>query len=102
MAMDLKPAMHPVCFEDFIEGGRDVMRRNVPMAKDPNNPVLVPERPWEGQGVVYPSVWRCPETGLWRMWYSASVRSGSSEAIVACAESEDGIHWRRPELGKVE
>jgi len=102
MAMDLKPAMHPVCFEDFIEGGRDVMRRNVPMGKDPNNPVLVPERPWEGQGVVYPSVWRCPETGLWRMWYSASVRGGPSEGIVAYAESEDGVHWQRPELGKVE
>jgi len=51
---------------------------------------------------IYGSVLR--DGGLFRMWYQAWPRdwSGSDAVTVACAESDDGIHWRRPEYGLVE
>ncbi len=36
------------------------------------------------------------------MWYSASVHGGDSAGLVAYAESDDGVSWRRPELGRIE
>ena len=42
--------------------------------------------------------------GLFRMWYQAWPRdwSGTDAATVACVESDDGLHWRRPDYGLVE
>ena len=96
MSFSLKPVMHPLCFEDFVENGHGVMRRLVAPAKDERNPVFEPETPWESTGVLYPSVWCEPDNGLWRMWYS------TREGIVCYAESDDGVSWHRPELGRIE
>jgi hypothetical protein len=95
MSFAFEPGMNPVCFEDLVQKGHGVMRRLVFPAKDRRNPVLSPERPWEGAGVLFPSVWRCPDTGLWRMWYA------TAEKVICYAESDDGAAWRRPELGRV-
>jgi hypothetical protein len=65
-----------------------------PARKFEGNPVLWPREEWEGKvALVYGSVIR--EGGKYRMWY----HSGPG---VSYAESDDGIHWRRPGLGIVE
>lgn len=59
--------------------------------------------PWEGDGCNYFSL--TSQNGIWRMYYLAwrmlakEEADGSPARIrVACIESEDGVHWRRPEL----
>jgi hypothetical protein len=103
----LPPVMHPLCFQDIIEHGTGILRRVVPASKDEHNPVIEPEKPWEGRFIGYVSVIRDPETGLWRMWYhcdaeGTSLADGAAGVGMACAESEDGVRWRRPVFGKYE
>ena len=68
--------------------------------------VLVHDAPWEGNTCAYHVVDR--DGDLYRMWYRGShyevkTRKMRHDEEVACyAESEDGIHWTRPELGLVE
>jgi len=53
---------------------------------------------------IYGSVLK--EDGLFRMWYfvmpdarSRDMHEGGDHPLVAYAESDDGIHWRKPDLG---
>ena len=67
-------------------------------------PVLVPDKPWEERGIgAYNTVWREAD-GRWRMWYDASFLPGLVEGArrLGYAESADGLHWEKPELGLVE
>lgn len=88
-------------FVDDVELAKkeNVVRRAHACAK-PAEPVLVPEKPWEQEGedrriYVYGTVVRDPATGQFRMWYNRLDR-------ILYATSEDGLMWRRPELGLVE
>jgi len=74
--------------------------------KHPQNPLVVPEEPWEGRtAVLYGSV--APMSGGgYRMWYTTfgrRPRSGVDEPShtyrVCYAESDDGIEWRKPVVG---
>lgn len=68
-------------------------------AKHPRNPLIVTDRPWEvvaGREVIgLGTVLRDDSKGTFRMWY----RSG--KARVYYGESEDGVDWRKPDLGLV-
>lgn len=56
--------------------------------------LIVPDRPWEGDDISH--LWRVyPHEGKFRMHY----RTGNHHLL---AESEDGFHWTKPELGVVE
>jgi len=64
---------------------------------------LAMERPWEGPGSgVYSTVFR--DGGKFRMYYRATSPDneggdrGASQ-FCCCAESADGMHWERPDLG---
>lgn len=60
---------------------------------------VVADKPWEAWMTgVYGTVLR--DRGLFRMWYSA--RASISQEYIAYAESQDGIHWRKPELGLID
>ena len=62
-------------------------------------PVLRPEKPWEGTDVLlYGTVFKLGET--WRMYYS--VRKPGESPVMCLAESNDGLQWHRPVLGQVE
>lgn len=67
-------------------------------------PVLAPDRPWEGQGVIRPTVMHDAQTGLWRMWYQTYNRPFEDPYrwMVCYATSSDGVHWDKPELGLVD
>ena len=74
--------------------------------------VLVTDRPWEGSVCGFVTVFR--DGALFRMYYRAwSVELENSKGehgsglitgpmTVCYAESADGIHWERPDLGLIE
>lgn len=67
--------------------------------------VMVTDKPWEGNACHYRTVFR--DGDVFRMFYGAQhydlkarpmrVRPG----VLCYAESDDGIHWRRPDLNLV-
>ncbi len=71
----------------------------------PREVVLIHDAPWEGSGSGYHSVFR--DGNLYRMYYKAwqltvtpsKVNTGEHPLLTCYAESDDGIHWRKPELG---
>jgi hypothetical protein len=67
-------------------------------------PVLVADRPWEGLGVIRPTVMRDEASGRFRMWYQTYNRQFSDPYrwMVCYAESSDGVRWEKPDLGLVD
>ena len=63
------------------------------------DPVLVPELPWEKITVMCPHVLWEEEMHCYRMWYSGG-RMHEADAI-GIATSEDGIHWIKDEQNPV-
>ena len=62
---------------------------------------IASDRPWEKGGIHYSSV--IQDGPLYRMWYRADDGSEKPDASSTCyAESRDGIHWTKPDFGKVE
>jgi len=73
---------------------------------EPREIALVHDAPWEGSGSGYHSVFQ--DGKLYRMYYKAwhldvqppgKVNTGSHPLFCCYAESDDGIRWRKPELG---
>ena len=69
--------------------------------------VFVHDVPWEGNRTLYHTVFQ--EGDLYKMYYRGSQidlpDSGNYSIpydVICYAESKDGIHWKRPELGLVE
>ncbi|OQY87720.1 MAG: hypothetical protein B6D39_12460 [Anaerolineae bacterium UTCFX2] len=72
---------------------RGVERLYHPFRKFAGNPVIRPDKSWEGHiiqlfGTVLPG---------FRMWYS-SLNPEQSRAQVLYAESVDGVHWNKPAI----
>ncbi len=84
-----------------MEGGAS-LRLHHPV---PQERVLVHDQPWEGSGSGYHSVFQ--DGDLYRMYYKAwhlepspGKLNNKSHPLYCCyAESNDGIRWRKPELG---
>jgi hypothetical protein len=89
----------------LIASMTDLNRQIQPARKHPNNPLIIPEKPWEDKNCFFPFVFHDEKTGKFRMWYSGS--SGFTHPITGedvswpgCyAESADGIKWTKPNLG---
>jgi len=92
----------------FIDERLIERRQGVRLAMNPPvqhpEPVLTPDRPWEEKGIGgYNTIIREPD-GLFRMWYAATMLHGlprEGAIRLAYAESRDGIHWDKPELGRI-
>ncbi len=67
-----------------------------------DEPLLQPEKPWEGHCINGCTVIRVGER--WRMWYAAYDldHKRDDDGYLCYAESADGNHWTRPDLGIVE
>jgi hypothetical protein len=70
----------------------------------PQNVALVTDAPWEGNGTNYVTVFQ--DGAKYRMYYRGSHYSylggkdrPSTRDLYCYAESPDGIHWTKPELG---
>lgn len=96
-------------WDDFLVeklSGAGQLRLHQPV---PQEIVLHTDAPWEGNACGYPSVFQ--DGKLYRLYYHAGhYRHGGKPAetrpthpwFLCYAESDDGIHWRRPELGLCE
>ncbi|MBC8876509.1 MAG: hypothetical protein H8E44_44340 [Planctomycetes bacterium] len=90
--------------DDYLVGSLDGAKR-VLHHPTPQEIVLTHDAPWEGSGSGYHSVFR--DGDLYRMYYKAwhldvsggKLNSGAHPLYCCYAESDDGIHWRKPELG---
>jgi len=72
---------------------------------EPKEVVLVTGKPWEGNTSAYYTIFQ--DGDLYRMYYRGSHASGpggkGTHPEVTCyAESKDGVHWTKPELGLFE
>ena len=73
----------------------------------PQNIAILHDAPWEGTGSIYHSIFK--DGDLYRMYYKGYQNNPQREAdpnaselhppYYCYAESDDGIHWRKPELG---
>jgi len=67
--------------------------------KHEQNPLLWPEKPWEGaMAVIYGSVIR--DCDRYRMWYHTDGRPVGPRGI-GYAESRDGVRWTKPLMNDV-
>ncbi len=83
---------------DRMEGTSLVLHHPV----DEGN-VMSFDKPWEGAFCAYVTVIR--DGSLYRLYYRgmpAAGRDGSPQEVTCYAESGDGIHWTRPDLGLFE
>ena len=82
--------------------GKAELRLHQPV---PREVVIVRDAPWEGAGSGYTSLFK--DGDIYRMYYKAwqrtpgpGVPNTDKNPLLCCyAESDDGIHWRKPELG---
>jgi hypothetical protein len=82
--------------DDYLIASMEgLQRRYHQPSKHPRNPLLVRDRPWEGAHIWVGTVLRDEPTGRFRMWYADGIERE------LYAESDDGITWRKPELGLV-
>ena len=71
----------------------------------PKEVVLTTDAPWEGNTSAYYTIFR--DGDRYRMYYrgshhSSKTRKTTHPEVTCYAESTDGIHWRKPELGLFE
>lgn len=80
-----------------------LQRRLQPLTRHPANPVIRGrEHPWE-VAIGWCSVYHDPMRGRYQLWYQAFAGHLAHErthrCVVCYAESSDGIHWEKPNLG---
>lgn len=78
------------------------IKRVLEFKKHSPDPVIVPEKPWEGM-IGWTSVYRDPKTGKYQLWYQAYQERRKEDKTLKCvvcyAESDDGLTWTKPNLG---
>jgi len=72
---------------------------------EPREVVLVTDKPWEGNTCAYYTIFQ--DGDRYRMYYRGShyntkTRKATHAEVTCYAESRDGIHWEKPELGLCE
>ncbi len=92
--------------DDFAIEAREAVERRVnALNKHPANPILRPDRPWEGQYTLPSTVLYDDSQRLFKMWYGTmdeGVNPQQGQTRWAYATSQDGVVWEKPELGLVD
>lgn len=87
----------------FFSTVEDVSLQMNPPMQHPD-PVLTMDKPWEALGLgSYNTVLREAD-GRFRLWYDALMEGGlprEGARRLCYAESNDGVHWEKPNLGLV-
>ncbi|MBI2190821.1 MAG: hypothetical protein HYU36_02405 [Planctomycetes bacterium] len=104
----------------LIESLQNARRVLNPAEKAENNPVIRPDRPWEGNYLAPCNAFYDVREQTFKLWYSSATykayRKPSGEldygphdddsqqhpGVVCLAVSRDGIQWEKPDLGLVE
>jgi hypothetical protein len=94
--------------EKCVAASQDIGFHLNPAKKHPDNPVLLPGEPhqWDSLQVGWPAtVLYSVSDRKFRCWYSGLDALQKDRSAVTWptgyAESDDGIHWRKPDLGQV-
>src|SRR5262245_22943617 len=73
-----------------------------PFQPNASNPVIADGKPWE-MAIAWTSIYRDPRSGKYQLWYQAHsgkrAQKKSHETVVCYAESTDGVHFVKPDLG---
>jgi len=94
----------PMIFEDDFCRHFDIAWRVEPGQRDPANPLMTGENPWDAGTPFYNgTVLKDPTDGWYKCWsiaapYEENHQWGQWDQRCAYATSEDGVHWRRPQL----
>jgi len=87
-------------FDDAIIESKVGFKTTMNPALRTEGPVLVPEKPWEMGGVLGRLGSVFTDGNIHKMWYGA--RDSFEGGFRLCyATSEDGINWKRPNLGVI-
>ncbi len=84
----------------IVEDTEEILFTAIPPEKHPSNPILIAEHPSDGQ-MIYPAGVRWnDQKKIFQLWYVAIHFGMKREKhLLAYAESDDGLIWRRPRLG---
>ena len=91
--------------DDYLIAEKTNVKRTYhPFTKFTGNPVLSPDRPWEGRrSYMYGTVLPNADGSGYRMWYQGYNERGNFGGlrgyVNAYATSADGIRWDKPNLG---
>ena len=98
--VNLKKGLVPF-WDDYLIDVRytdAVLSVNKPQKRDI---VMVFDKPWEGNATDFFTIFK--DNGFYRMYYEVWGLNDKPLNIMVCyAESRDGIHWEKPNLGIVE
>ena len=99
------PNLH-LFVDDHQIARRENVSRILNRIKKHPGPILISDRPWEGERAqAWGSVIQEPD-GLFRMWYFAFNTERRWDELdrggYCYAESRDGIHWEKPDLNLFE
>ena len=73
-----------------------------PAAKHPQNPVVRPDRQWEGSCVqLYGTVLYDADERQFKMWYTCLPSDYFARAATCYAVSRDGLRWEKPPVGTI-
>ena len=80
--------------DSIVEALRGATRVLNQPEKYPANPLIVPDKPWEGN-LGFSSVMYDREEGFYKMWYGAWSEDAKRQ-VICYATSPDGLAWRKP------
>jgi len=77
-----------------------IVRKYYAFKKHKDNPIMVPDRPWEKDVISVNTVLPTEDGTGYRMWYYCWTGKKNGHGSYNCyATSKDGIKWEKPELG---
>ena len=89
----------------IVEASQEMTKTTHMPCKDPANPLIERDQPWEHVPYFQMSnhvVRRDSQDGLFKCWYEDLTDHAPTQYLVEArqcyAESEDGLHWVKPEL----
>ncbi|MBM4435771.1 MAG: hypothetical protein FJ029_00755 [Actinobacteria bacterium] len=99
------PNLHLLVDDDEIDARWNLRRVLARPAQRTEDPVLRPDRPWEGAAAgLWASVLFDAVSQRYRLWYRSFDESKPPhrQNLLNYATSRDGVTWEKPELGLVE
>jgi hypothetical protein len=96
-AIVIERGEHQLLVDDYlIDSMQGAQRTWHQPEKHPRNPIVVPDAPGESISLLFGTVLRDDEDGLFKMWYLCDTPEGTGTGY---ATSKDGITWQKPKLG---
>ncbi|MCA9448259.1 MAG: hypothetical protein KC931_14160, partial [Candidatus Omnitrophica bacterium] len=99
-ALSLPTGERQLFLDDHLIAKTEDLKRTLHQP-DKKGAVIVPDRPWEVSLQTRCAPAWDPEQGLYKLWLITSTRI-SDDAGATYAESQDGVHWTKPNLGQRE